>query len=131
MNLGNTNFNPNFDEGQRDECYKNFYAAQREYLETNAQAKNDSYVMGSLLRCGVDLPIIFSLMWGDDLSNNKLFPRRLREIVTDIIQEEEKRDDSSDSFEIKVHNIAIELLWFLYEREVNEISDRVIKSKCR
>lgn len=97
-------------------------------LELNIMANDDSYIMNSLLKCGTDWPVVFSLIWGATLVNCLDFPLRLREIVMDIIQEEEKKNESSDSWERQLHSIAIELLWLLYEREVNMICERAVKS---
>jgi len=108
---------------------------EQDYLNTNYEvlesiilARNDSYIMNSLMKCGVSWPVIFSLIWGDTLINNKEFPVKIRELVLDITQEEKKKNSSSDSLERRIHSIAIELLQLLYKREVNDMCEKVMKN---
>ena len=95
--------------------------AVRERRELNRLALNDSYIINSLVRYGVDSPIIFSLVWGEAMAYSKMFPPTLEKIVLDMIQEEEKKKDSYDSDEKKLHQIIIDLLQVMYETYVREL----------
>lgn len=106
---------------------KNSYPESSKMFDSNLLAKSDSYIINSLLRCGIGYPTIFSLIWGDTLASSENFPYKLRKIVVDIIQEEKKKNETFDSLEKQLHSIAIDLLWFLYEREVNVECEEVLK----
>lgn len=93
----------------------------REQRELNRLASNDPYIINSLRRCGIDSPIIFSLIWGEKMAYSKMFPPALEKIVLDMIQEEEKKNESYDSTEEKLHQIIIDLSQVMYETYVTEL----------
>jgi len=87
---------------------------------------DDPFIMNCLVRCGIDSPVIFSLLWGDKMAC-KDFPPELRKLVSDILQEEEKKKESYDLEEKKLHEIIIDLLQILYEREVYSVVDKAMR----
>lgn len=93
----------------------------REQRELNRLASNDSYIIHSLRRCGIDSPTYFSLIWGEKMAFSKMFPPTLEKIVLDMIQEEEKKAESYDSDEKKLHQIIIDLLQVMYKTYVVEL----------
>lgn len=90
---------------------------------------DDSFIVGNLMRCGVDNPTIFSLVWGHRMACEEGFPLELRKIVIDIIQEEEKKREFQDPLERKLHNIIIDLLQVMYEKQVNNLVKSIIEMK--
>jgi len=91
-------------------------------------ASSDTYIINSLLRCGLDFPTIFSLVWGDAIAyNNNAFPDKLRKIAKDIIQEE-KDKEIFDRMDRKLHSIILDLLLLLYKQEVNNLCEDIINS---
>jgi len=98
-------------------------------VSTIALIANDAFVMNSLGRCGVDYPTTFSLVWGDRIACSDGFPFELRKIVSDIIQEEEKKEESLDPWDKRLHGIVIDLLYVLYEKQVNDLVANVLGNK--
>ena len=82
---------------------------------------DDAYIINSLMRCGIDSPTVFSLIWGTDLAYSKIFPPTLEKIVLDMIQEEEKKKESYDSDEKKLHQVILDLLQVMYEIYVKDL----------
>jgi len=92
----------------------------QEQRELNRLASNDVFIINSLRRCDVSAPVIFSLVWGQDMTDEK-FPPNIRKIVAEIINEEEKKQESLDSSDMKLHSIILDLLQVMYEKEVMDI----------
>lgn len=86
---------------------------------SSCSSTEDILVLRSLLNCAISWPVAFSLIWGNEIATNMEFPSKLREIVQDIVQEEENREESLDSQEKQLHSIIIDLLWVLYEKQVD------------
>lgn len=95
-------------------------------------AEQDGYIVNALVRCSTfknfptrtpvpDWPTIFSLIWGDKMCHYSGFPVSLRQMVSDIMREERKREESYDSQEKQVHSIIIDLLYFMYEIQVTTL----------
>ena len=95
-----------------------------------SSVQKDGFIMNGLKKCGVDCPTMFSLLWGDDMANGVAFPVALRKLVTDIIQETERKEESYDLTEKRLHSIIIDLLHVMYEKQVNDIVKRA-KEKVR
>lgn len=89
-----------------------------------SSVQKDGFILNGLKRCGVDYPTMFSLLWGDNMAKDVVFPAVLRKLVTDIIQEIERKEKSYDLAEKKLHGIIINLLYVLYEKQVNDIVER-------
>lgn len=101
-------------------------------LEENLLIMEDAFLISSLLRCGLDMPRIFGLVWGDKICTVEGFPLEIRTLVDDIIQEEIKKKESVDSQEKRLHSVIIDLLWLLYQKCVNEFVDKLDKeTKCQ
>lgn len=88
---------------------------------SNIIPTDDAFIMNSLVRCRVGSPTIFSLLWGDYMADRRCFPSELRKTVTDIILEEQKKEKSYDPEEKKLHSIIIDLLYVMYEKQVDDI----------
>lgn len=87
---------------------------------------DDAFIVNSLKKSGVeDWPTIFSLVWGDGMANGTAFPEAIREIVGTIAREEERKEESYDLVEKKLHSIIIDLLYVMYEKQVNDTVERV------
>jgi len=85
----------------------------------------NSWIINSLMRCGVDWPTIFSLVWGPSMATDKKksFPVELRNIVQEILDEEKFMADRTkfDFQELAIHDIILDLLKLLYEKQVCDI----------
>ncbi len=79
---------------------------------------SDAMAVDSLRRCGVDWPDIFNLVWGVDPKALNAFPKEHRMIVSDILSEMTKEEESDDYVDKKLHHIIVELLYFAYEKQV-------------
>jgi len=87
-------------------------------------------VIDILLRCvevdetGTILPVewpdIFSLVWGVDPKILNTFPKEYRVVVSDILREMAKEEESNDYIDKKLHRIIIELLYVEYKKQVND-----------
>lgn len=79
---------------------------------------SDAMAIDSLLRCGVTWPDIFNLVWGLDPQALNAFPKKYRMIVSDILLEMTKEEESYDCIDKKLHHIIVELLYVAYEKQV-------------
>ena len=96
---------------------------------------DDAFIVNSLLRCvapdaegknnPVDYPTIFSLVWGDKMIDNENFPLELRTIVANIHYREKGKEECLDPIEKKLHDIIIDLLYILYEKQVNDLVEQI------
>ena len=50
--------------------------------------EDDQVIVRSLLRCGVDYPTIFNLVWGEKMIDNEEFPLELRTVIANIYYRE-------------------------------------------
>lgn len=88
---------------------------------------SDAMVIDSLLRCAVDWPNIFNLVWGVDPGALNCLPAKHRKIVSDILQEKVKEEESDDYIDKKLHHIIVELLYVAYEKQVYDYVDSEIE----
>ena len=87
------------------------------YSQGHSDQIGDSVLVRSLVMHGINYPTIFSLVWGEEMAAVP-FPPKIRQIVTDILQEEEKKKDCYDNVEKELRDVIIDLLWFMFGQEV-------------
>lgn len=88
---------------------------------------DDSYIIGCLLKHGMSHSAIFSLMWGELMAVDDVFPKKLRESVSNVLEAVKKKEDCRDMHEKKLYEVIIELSYILYEEQVNKTVKSVAK----
>jgi len=88
---------------------------------------DNAFIVNSLVRCGVEWPTIFSLVWGTEESLLKALPNECRRVINDITLEIEKKENCLDLEEKKIHDIVIDLLQVLYEKHINDYVEEAKK----
>lgn len=118
---GDTHYSQDWNSAERREQNEMFKNGS--YPNSILVRTDDAYIVNSLTKSEVDYPTIFSLMWGPVMACSDRFPPKLKKIVSDMLQEEKKKNESYDIDEKKLHQIIIDLLQVLYEKEVNDICE--------
>jgi len=88
---------------------------------------DDAAIINSLVRCGVEWPTIFSLVYGTRKDLLKALPDECRRIISDISVEITKKEECLDPKEKKIHSIIIDLLQVLYEKGINDFIEKAKK----
>jgi hypothetical protein len=105
----------NFDDIPK-QAFADFEAANITLL-----ANTDSYIVNALVKCGVNWPTIFGLMWGDKMIDSEEFPLELRTIVVNLFHREEGKEECLDPIERKLYDIIIDCTYVLYEKQINSL----------
>lgn len=89
---------------------------------------SDPEIISALRKSGVDGPTIFGLVWGFKMGYQPhRFPEELTKIVRSIEEHTKKKKEARDAQECVIQGIILDLLQVLYEKEVNDIVDVILK----
>lgn len=99
------------------------------YARGKAAVKiGDPETISNLMKAGVDGPTIFGLVWGWHMAHRGVqFPEGLTKTVLSIEEHTEEKKEALDTQECRIQDIILDLLQVIYEKQVNDIIDVILK----
>jgi len=86
--------------------------------------------INSLMKCGLDNGAVFSLVWGLELLDMKIFPPDLAKAVDKLITDDERISEIQDRDEQKLQRLIFDLNYFLmYEKLVDSMVETIQRIK--